>query len=159
MHVYSLDEDLIFDPISLTEAITPAAVEAKLSQADYGTALRMAIHLNEYSIVRHVLEATPYASIPHVLRVVGPEQLERLMQFLSKVMNDSPHLDFYLEWCLSLLQIHGQHIDKHRGSFMRALRALHKIVQVRHDDLGRVCDENKYLLAFLEDQAMLTVSR
>lgn len=31
LHVYSLDNDMIFDPISLTEAITPAAVETRLS--------------------------------------------------------------------------------------------------------------------------------
>mmetsp|Transcript_27029 Transcript_27029/g.62816 ORF Transcript_27029/g.62816 Transcript_27029/m.62816 type:complete len:172 (-) Transcript_27029:10-525(-) len=44
LHVYSLDDDLIFDPISLTEAITPKTIFQKLYSGDYGLALRMAIH-------------------------------------------------------------------------------------------------------------------
>jgi len=59
LHIYSLDDDMIFDPIALTEAITPAAVEAKLAAAEYSMALRMAIHLNEFALVKNVLEETP----------------------------------------------------------------------------------------------------
>mmetsp|Transcript_21573 Transcript_21573/g.39130 ORF Transcript_21573/g.39130 Transcript_21573/m.39130 type:complete len:248 (-) Transcript_21573:148-891(-) len=158
LHVYSLDDDMIFDPISLTEAITPVAVEARLASGDYGVALRMAIHLNEYALVREVLENTPYGSIAHVVRSVGPEQLEKLMQFVSKSMENSPHIEFYLEWCLQLLQTHGLHMEKHRGSFMRAFRAMHKTVQTRHDELKTICDENKYTLHFLENQTELNMS-
>jgi periodic tryptophan protein 2 len=158
LHVYSLDDDMIFDPISLTEAITPAAVEARLASGDYGVALRMAIHLNEYALVKEVLENTPYGSITHVVRSVGPEQLEKLMQFVSKSMENSPHIEFYLEWCLQLLQTHGLHLEKHRGSFMRAFRAMHKTVQTRHDELKTICDENKYTLDFLENQTELNMS-
>jgi periodic tryptophan protein 2 len=155
LHVYSLDEDMIFDPISLTEAITPAAIEAKVAAGDYGIALRMAVHLNEFALVRQVLENTPFASIPHVVRSIGPEHLERLMQFISKIMDGSPHVEFYLEWCLQLLQTHGLHMEKHRGSFMRAFRATHKTIQTRNDELKTICNENKYTLEFVENQAKL----
>lgn len=158
LHVYSLDDDMIFDPISLTEAITPAAVEARLSAGDYGIALRMSVHLNEYVLVKEVLENTPYGSIPHVVRSVGPEQLEKLVQFVSKSMENSPHIEFYLQWCLQLLQAHGMHMEKHRGSFMRAFRAMHKTVQTRHDELKTICDENKYTLDFLENQTQLNMT-
>jgi periodic tryptophan protein 2 len=146
---------MIFDPISLTEAITPSAIESKLASADYGAALRMAVHLNEFALVRQVLESTPYASIPHVVRGIGPEHLERLMQCISKVMDGSPHVEFYLQWCLQLLETHGLHMEKHRGSFMRAFRAMHKTVQTRHDEMKTICDENKYTLDFVEDQGRL----
>ncbi len=63
LHVFSLDEDMIFDPISLTEAITPGAVTSKLHAGDYAIALRMAVHLNEFALIKRVLEETPYASI------------------------------------------------------------------------------------------------
>ena len=46
LHVYSLDEDMIFDPISLTEAIRPGALESKLAAGDYAMALRMAVVQN-----------------------------------------------------------------------------------------------------------------
>jgi len=159
LHVYSLDDDMIFDPIALTEAITPATIDAKLSGGEYGVALKMAIHLNESDLVQEVLEGTPYASIPHVARTIGPEQLERLLQFVSKSMADSPHVEFYLQWCLTLLQIHGTYMEKHRGTFMRAFRAMHKNVQSRHDELKTICDENKYTLSFVEDQARLLLSK
>lgn len=148
---------MIFDPISITEAITPDAVEARLSSGDYGMALRMSVHLNEYALVKQVLENTPYGSISHVVRTVGPEHLEKLMQFVAKSMENSPHIEFYLQWCLQLLQSHGMHMEKHRGAFMRALRAMHKTVQTRHDELKTICDDNKYTLEFIENQTELNL--
>ena len=156
LHIYSLDDDMIFDPIALTEAITPAAVEAKLAAGEYSLALRMAIHLNEYALVKNVLEQIPYSSISHVVRSVGPEQLERLLQFATKILSDgSPHIEFYLQWCLELLQIHGRHMERHRGSFQRAFRAMHKVVGSQYSELKTICDDNRYNLAFLQDQATL----
>jgi periodic tryptophan protein 2 len=154
LHVYSLDEDMIFDPISLTEAITPAAVESKLSSGDYGMALRMAIHLNEFALVKDVLGQTPFDSIPHVVRSMGCEHLERLLQFVAKVAADSPHIEFYLQWCLQLLQSHGMYMDKNRGTFMRAFRSMHKSVQTKYDEL-KPSDQNRYTLEFIEDHARL----
>lgn len=160
LHVYSLDEDMIFDPISLTESVTPDAVIDKLEIGEYGLALKMALYLNEFKLVRRVLENTPYASIPHVVRAIGPEQLEALLQVLGKIMDGgSPHIEFYLEWCLNLLQTHGMHMDKHRGKFMRAFRSVHKSVQTKHDELKTICNENRYNLDFVEDQARLVASR
>jgi periodic tryptophan protein 2 len=157
LHVYSLDDDMIFDPISLTEAITPGAVSAKVASGDHGMALRMALHLNEFGLVKEVLENTPYGSIPHVVRTIGPEHLERLMQAVSKCMSTSPHVEFYLQWCLELLQTHGMHMERHRGSFMRAFRAMHKTIQTRHDELKTICDDNKYSLEFIEKQSWLNM--
>lgn len=155
LHVYSLDDDMVFDPISLTETITPAAVEANLVAKSYSMALRMAIHLNEFALVKEVLEEIPYASISGVAKTVGPEHLERLMNVVAKVMETSPHIQFYLQWCLELLRIHGLYMEKHRSSFMRAFRAMHKTVQTRYDELKMICNENRYALDFIEDQARL----
>ena len=162
LHVYSLDDDMMFDPIFLTEAITPAAVESKLDakRPQYGVALSMAVHLNEYALVKQVLDSTPYASISHIVRGLGPTQLERVMQFLTKVLEEgSPHIEFYLQWCLQLLQTHGVFLERRRGSFMRAFRAMHKVIQTRHDELKTICNENKYTLDFVEDQARLILKK
>ena len=156
LHVYSLDEDMLFDPISLTEAITPAAVETKLDQKNYSMALRMALHLNEHILIKQVLEEIPYASISSVVRTVGPEQLERLMNTIAKVMETSPHVQYYLSWCLEMLKTHGVHMDKQRSTFMRAFRAMHKIVQTKHGELKTICNQNRYTLDFIENQAGLT---
>jgi periodic tryptophan protein 2 len=155
LHVYSLDDDMVFDPIFLTETITPAAVQAKLSLGDYGIAMRMAVHLNEFDLVKEVIERTPPPSIPQVIRAFGVENLERLLQFITKGMDNSPHVEFYLNWCLSLLQIHGAVVEKDRSVYMRALRSMYKVIQTRQDELRPLCDNNKYTLAFIEDQAQL----
>ena len=154
LHVYSLDVDMIFDPISLTEAITPSAVQSKLAARDYGLALRMALNLNEASLVREVLEHTPFAEVALVVRSFEqsePAPVERLLQSLAVLIATSPHIEFYLTWCLELLQTHGMYMEKHRGLFMRAFRSLHKAIQTSQDDLRRISDENKYMLDFLKE--------
>ena len=158
LHVYSLDEDMIFDPISLTEAITPVAVEAKLHNKEYSMAIRMAIHLNEFVLMKQVLDEIPYASIPSVVKTIGPEQLLTIMNTITKVMSTSPHVQYYLKWCLEILKQHGIHMGKHRSLYMRAFRAMHKIVQTKHDELKTLCNQNKYTLDFIENQAQLNSS-
>lgn len=155
LHVYSLDDDATFDPVALDEAVTPGAVQSNLRAREYGKALRMSLYLNEYALVKQVLEETPYQSISHVVRSVGSRNLERLLHFVAKSMSESPHVEFYLQWCLELLQSHGGELEKNKGSYMRAFRAMHKIVQTRYDDVDGMCAENRYALDFLEDQAML----
>lgn len=158
LHVYSLDDDMIFDPVSLTEEITPGAVRTNIRNGNFGVALLISLHLNEFTLVREVLEDIPYGSIPHVVKAVGPEHLERLMQFLSKCMLDSPHLEFYLQFCLEMLRIHGIHMEKHRSSYMRAFRSMHRSVQIHHDELKRLSDDNRYTLEVVEDQTQLALS-
>lgn len=155
LHVYSLDDDMIFDPIQLTEAITPAAVEAKFLTGDYSLALRMAIHLNEIDLISNIIERTPFDVIAHTVRTVASEQVEHLMQIIATNMSESPHIEFYLQWCLELLKTHGIHMEKHRASFMRAFRSLYKTVVSKYDELKTISDENKYMLDFIEDQAAL----
>mmetsp|Transcript_4564 Transcript_4564/g.6469 ORF Transcript_4564/g.6469 Transcript_4564/m.6469 type:complete len:933 (+) Transcript_4564:1-2799(+) len=155
LHVYSLDDDMVFDPISLTEAITPGAVQMKLNSGDHAIALLMSLHLNEYALVNQVIEETPYASISHVVKSIGPQHLENLMQFISKSMIKSPHVEFYMQWCLELLKGHGIHMEKHRGKYMRAFRAMHRSVQIQHDELKLMCDQNRYTLDFMASQSKL----
>ena len=148
-----------FDPISLSEEITPTSIQTKLASGECSTALRMALHLNESALVKEVLEDTPYSSIPHVVRTIGPEHLERLIQFVAKSMAESPHVEFYLQWCQELLQTHGMHMEKSRGPFMRALRAMYKVVQIRHIEMKTISDSNKYSLAFIENQSQLLIDK
>jgi len=164
LHVYGLDDDMVFDPIKLTESITPAAVESRLRSGQYGEALVMAIRLNEYSLVCNVLENTPHESITYVVssaslcgggRQPGTNFLERLLQFLAKTMIDTPHIEFYLEWVLQLLKHHGRYIDQNRSIFMRSFRALFKVIQIRQKDISTLCIENKYNLQYIMDQTKM----
>jgi len=155
LHVYSLDDDMVFDPLALTEAVTPAAVQTNLREGKYGMALLMSLHLNEFALVKSVIEDTPYESIGIVVKSVGRQHLGQLIQFLSKCMEDSPHVEYYLQWCLELLQTHGVYMEKNRGKYLRSFRALFRVVQSRYVDLKAICDDNKYSLHFLQSQANL----
>jgi len=105
--------------------------------------------------IKQVLEEIPYSSIAAVAKTIGPEQLERLMNTIAKVMETSPHVQYYLSWSLEMLKTHGVHMDKQRSSFMRAFRAMHKIVQTKHDEVKTICNQNRYTLDFIECQAGL----
>lgn len=155
LHVYSLDDDMIFDPMALTEAVTPAAVRTNIRKGKYGMALLMSLHLNEFALVKSVIEDTPYESIASVVQSIGQQHLSNLIQFLSKCMEDSPHVEYYLQWCLELLQTHGLFMEKNRGKHLRSFRALFRVVQSKYVDLKAICNDNKYSLDFLENQANL----
>ena len=159
LHIYSLDDEMIFDPIQLTESITPAAVVGKAQSGQYAVALRMALHLNEASLLKDVIEQTPYDKITSSVKSIDPQhQAERLLQILSKIMTDSPHVEFYLHWCLQLFEIHGLYMERHRATYMRGFRALYKTVATKYDDVKALSDSNKYMLAFIENQAKMMMS-
>lgn len=159
LQIYSLEDDLVFDPVALTEEITPAAVARKLSQQEYGLALRTALALNETALIRQVLDETPFASISPVARQVNPEYLATLLSAVATQISSSPHLEFYLEWTVRLLQTHGLTVERmHRSRFLRALRTLYKEVSKQYEDLKAAGNSNRYVLAVLEEHGQLMAS-
>lgn len=173
LHIYSLDDDMIFDPISMLEqeVITPATIEHKLSLREYGAALRMALYLNEYHIIQNVLDQIPYGSIDFVCRSIyhdtsasqnkkknstaHHQPLEILLQVISTLIDESPHIEFYIQWTLVLLQLNGFMIECNRSIYLRVLRALHKAIVTKRTDFYAICNENKYMLEFIENHASL----
>ena len=156
LQIYSLDDDLVFDPIALTEEITPAAVARKLAQAEYGLALRTAMALNETALIRQVMDETPFASIAAVAKQVNPEYLATVLSAVATQVSQSPHLEFYLEWTLQLLQAHGMVVERqHRSRFLRSLRSLHKEIAKQYDDLKTAGNSNRYVLAVLQEHGQL----
>jgi periodic tryptophan protein 2 len=155
LHVYSLDDEMMFDPIQLSESVTPVAVQTKLNAGQYSLALRMAIYLNEVSLIKDVLDHTPYDKISLVVKSIDPLHLEHIMQVVSTRLADSAHVEFFLQWCLQLLEIHGLYMEKHRSLFMSCYRSMHKIIWTKKDDLKSVSDSNRYMLEYFESQAHL----
>ena len=173
LHIYSLDDDMIFDPISMMEQeiITPATIENKLSLREYSAALRMALYLNEYHIIQNVLDQIPYVSIDFVCRSIHHDAsanqnkkknstshhqpLEILLQVISTLIDESPHIEFYIQWSLVLLQLNGYMIESNRTIYLRVLRALHKAIVTKRTDFYAICNDNKYMLEFIKDHASL----
>jgi len=155
LHIYSLDDDMVFDPIALTEAVTPKAVLDALRMKQHGNALIMSLHLNEVSLVQEALESIPPKTIALVAKSISPNYLEKLLYYMSKFMAESPHIEYYLEWCVQLLSSHSQYLTKNHTHFMRSFRSLFRTVKTHNDDLVKVCDENKYMLEFIMEQSLM----
>ena len=108
MLVYSLDDDMVFDPIALTEDVTPSAVASAVTKGKWGEGLIMALLLNETDLIASVCDNVPVGMIELVLRGVGRDHFERLLNFVGERIGASAHVEFYLEWFLSFCKV-SQH--------------------------------------------------
>jgi hypothetical protein len=61
MLVYSLDQNLVFDPYDLEIEITPVNIKKTLDNKEYSTALILSFRLNENKLIQEVLESIPYS--------------------------------------------------------------------------------------------------
>jgi periodic tryptophan protein 2 len=155
LHIYALDDEMIFDPIQLTEALTPAAVEAKSMKREFSAALKMAINFNEGPLIKKVIEDTPFDLISLTVKAVAPHQLDRLIYVLAQESARSPHIEFYLMWCIELLKNHGLELERRRNVLMKSFRALYRTILTKFEGLKSVTDDNKYMLYFVEDQGWM----
>jgi len=161
LHVFSLDEDLVFDPVGLTGEVTPQEVRRRSADGRHDAALRAALSLNERSLVRHAIGRTPFSSIARVVRAVPPSSLDRLLGLLARIVGEdgSPHAEFHAEWCARLLEHHAPELRRRRGRYARSTRALSRALTTRFGELRNVGDENGYELGFWEEQARLIARR
>ena len=159
LQVYSLEDSLVFDPIDLSQHITPSSIFWHLSLSQYGLALKTSLALNEESITLQVLDGIPFSSISAVARQINPEYLPSLLSSLARQVSESPHVEFYLEWALQLLMHHGTVLGRqHRNRFLRALRTLHREIAERYKNLQAAASSNRYLLEFLEEHGKLVAA-
>ena len=59
--MYSLDQNLVFDPYDLEIEITPVNIKKTLDNKEYSTALILSFRLNENKLIQEVLESIPYS--------------------------------------------------------------------------------------------------
>lgn len=64
--LYSLDDELVFDPTDLTEELTPEACTRALASRAYVRALLIALRLGDGKLLRHCVFSTPVAQVPTV---------------------------------------------------------------------------------------------
>lgn len=138
--IYALDENLTFDPFELDEDITPESISQTLKREQFARALLMALHLNEEHMMEKCVEGTPVSSVPLVVRALqGEAYVKRLLALLAKKMDASPHLEFYLQWSLAVLNAHGAKMRADSSSsFLATLRALQKSVARHLTDLAKL---------------------
>ncbi|KAL7748419.1 U3 snoRNP protein [Sorochytrium milnesiophthora] len=142
--IYSLDDTLLFDPLDLDMDITPDTILATLQDGDYGTALLMALRLNEQPLIQQTYEAVPPPQVDMLARDVPLKYLQPLLAYIAKHLEDHPHVEFDLLWSTSLLKWHGRWLRTQAGDMASVLRQLKKAISRLLDDLSQMCDENSY---------------
>eukprot|EP00123_Amoebidium_parasiticum_P001398 comp12472_c0_seq1/m.7413 comp12472_c0_seq1/g.7413 ORF comp12472_c0_seq1/g.7413 comp12472_c0_seq1/m.7413 type:complete len:857 (-) comp12472_c0_seq1:495-3065(-) len=156
--IYSLDDELAFDPYDLDVDITPASVHKTLGQREYAKALAMAFRLNEKTIIRAVVEAVPVEDVPLVVQAVPSTYVERLLGFVGSVLEKTPHVEFYLTWVFHLFSVHGRFIKDNSTRCMPILQTLQKSATYHQDALAKLCDDNKYTMHYVETLGALNAA-
>ena len=68
--IYSLDQNMTFDPFQLDITVTPDRVREAVSDHEYLTAVMLAFRLNEHSLICHAVEHVPPSDSRHSLQLL-----------------------------------------------------------------------------------------
>ncbi|XP_014678751.1 PREDICTED: periodic tryptophan protein 2 homolog [Priapulus caudatus] len=151
--VFSTDANLVFDPFELGVEVTQGSVRKTLQRKEYSLALILAFRLNEQSLIRQVIECTPYNSVEHIARALPDDYVERTLRHVAVAMEASPHVQLYALWTHALLYTHGERLKSRASALMPLLATLQKSLTHRYTDLNKICDSNKYTIQYLLAQA------
>lgn len=72
--------------------------------------------------------------------------VERILEYVSKQINNSHHIEFYLNWSTKLLTAHA---PKDNLFKQQSLVSIQDSLTRKHEQLSKVCDFNKYTLKVL----------
>lgn len=147
--VYSLDRHLVFDPLDLDTKITPQRIRKELGKKNYNKALVMAIKLAEKPLIRQVLETVPHTDISLMAQQTSLAHLPSLLMFVAEEAEETRHIHFYLLWTKALLLSHGTYLKSESKHNLPILNLLIKNLTRKSEDLGKICDHNKYGIRYL----------
>ncbi|KAI1301917.1 Periodic tryptophan protein 2 -like protein [Halotydeus destructor] len=148
--VYSLDVSSSFDPFHLEEGITETSIRKALILEDYGSALMQAFKLNEKELITEVFEAIPTSEISMIVSSLQIAYVERCFRHLAICLESSRHVEFYLFWVKALLEEHGVALkNRPLAAVNSVLRLIHRNLSRHMEDIGKICDNNQYMLDFI----------
>ncbi|PKS10853.1 hypothetical protein jhhlp_002610 [Lomentospora prolificans] len=153
--IYSLDNNLQFDPFDLNMEITPASTLSVLkNERDYLKALVMAFRLNEASLIKQVFLSIPHTDIALVVQDVPTVYVSRLLRFVAAQTESSPHIEFCLLWIKALVDKHGAWLSANRGKVDVELRIVARAVARMRDEIRRLANDNVYMVDYLVGQGV-----
>lgn len=126
--IYSLDNVLQFDPFDLDIMVTPSTTLQTLAEHDYVRAVVMAFRLNERPMIRKVYEGIPVADIALVVKDLPTVYIARLIRFVARATEETPHLEFNLLWIKAILSMHGRYLLDNAGGVCAELRLIQRAV-------------------------------
>ncbi|KAI1505866.1 WD40-repeat-containing domain protein [Biscogniauxia marginata] len=152
--IYSLDNEIQFDPFDLNMEITPASTLAVLeNEKDYLKSLVMAFRLNEAGLIKRIFQSIPHTNIPLVVEQFPTVYVARLLRFVAAQTEESPHFEFCLLWIKALVDKHGQWLTANRSKADVELRVVARAIARMQNEIRRLADENIYMVDYLLGQA------
>ena len=146
--IYSLDDQMLFDPYMLDIDITPDTIMETLNDKVWLKALVMALRLNEHAITKKVFTSISASAIKLTAQQLHPIYLQRFLNFLAAHMDTSNSLEFHLAWISALFAFHGQYFKQNSTTLLTSMRHLQKAILKQQQEIQGICDENKYLIQF-----------
>lgn len=150
--LYSLDKELVFDPYELDIDVTPATILSALQRQEYLKSLLMSLRLSQSQVTVKVIEGIPAGEIGLVVRQFPESYLSRLLNFLNRYGERTPHVEFYLLWCSAILTRFGRTLKTGKGEYAGQVRNMQKDVLRIKNELQTVGDEIGFLLGFIFDR-------
>lgn len=89
-----------------------------------------------------------YISVELVVTAMPEMYVERTLEFVSKQISASHHIEFYIIWATKILTIHA---PKENVFKQQSLIAIQDSLTRKYEALSRVCDFNKYTLKVLRE--------
>lgn len=80
----------------------------------------------------------PWISVAVIVQDIPDKYVDKLLESLGGLMESSPHVQFYLQWCLEILTLHGPALKMRSKSVVASCTALQKALTQRHDKLRKM---------------------
>lgn len=150
--VYSVDDDVLFDPFDLDLDVTVDTALEKLQNKEYLLSLVMAFRLGEQGLIHRVFESIPVGDIEIIAKELPQVYLLKLLRFIGNLAETSNHVEFNLIWIQALVTYHGRFIMNNRHEFVSSLRQLQKSLRLVNKEFNKVAGSNIYFLRFVTGQ-------
>lgn len=122
----------------------------------------MSLRLNHQELIREVMESTPISDIQIIVSTLPDIYAKRCIDFVSKELDSSRHIEFYMIWATQILELHGVKFKMDVSSlktFLPSLRNLQRSINRHENDLRKIFEHNIYLIRFLNEISALTSTK
>ncbi|PVV02358.1 hypothetical protein BB560_003190 [Smittium megazygosporum] len=140
--IFSLDNNLYFDPYDLEVDITPSVVKELLFNEHYLRALVYSLRLGENTITNLVYNNIPLSQVQHIVKQIPSKYLIRMLQFISRIFETNRFLQLNLHWINMIFTNRSAYFLSNSLSVRPVLRDLRKACSKIHLNLGKLCDDN-----------------
>ncbi|CAF0977001.1 unnamed protein product, partial [Didymodactylos carnosus] len=148
--IYSIDNSSIFDPLDLSEEITPLSIRRTLyDKKDAYLSLMMALKLSEKSLIIEIMENIAAQNIEYISRSLPLFYVELLLNFISEQLQNSRHFGFYMLWTHHLLMNNTNDLKPNSSKILTTLCNLEKNLTLKYDTLGKLVDSNIFTVQYL----------